>query len=142
MSTIESRQANNVRRLNIALWIAQIVVASLFITSGLLKLLTPIHQLAQMMRWTGQTPLLFVRSIALIDLAGGIGIILPALTRVLPGLTVLAALGCTIVQVLAIVFHGSRGEFSVLPINAILLPLSAFVLWGRRTRVPIPPRKL
>lgn len=138
MRTVDLTQSKNAKsRLNIALWAAQAVVASLFVTSGFLKLLTPIHELAAMMPWTGQAPLIFVRFIAVVDLAGGIGIILPALTRILPSLTVLAALGCTTVQVLAIAFHGSRGEFSVLPINGILLPLSAFVLWGRHAQVPI-----
>jgi hypothetical protein len=28
----------------------------------------------------------------------------------------------------------------VLPLNFVLLPLSAFVLWGRSKRVPISPR--
>jgi hypothetical protein len=142
MSKVDSSPSiRSARPLGAVLWIAQTIVAGLFLTSGLLKLLTPIHQLAAMMPWTGQVPSWFVRSIAVVDLAGGTGIVLPALTRVFPGLTVLAALGCAIVQVLAITFHASRGEFSVLPINAILLPLSAFVLWGRATRVPIAPRR-
>ena len=69
-----------------------------------------------------------------------IGLILPALTRILPRLTPLAALGVSIIQVLAMLFHVSRGEFMVLPLNVVLLALSLFVLWGRERKAPIGPR--
>jgi predicted ATPase with chaperone activity len=76
----------------------------------------------------------------LVDLAGGIGILLPSLTRILPKLTVLAALGCTVLQILAIAFHASRDEFMVLPFNAVLISLSIFVLWGRHNKAQIAAR--
>lgn len=60
---------------------------------------------------------------------------LPALSRIKPGLSVLAALGCSVLQVLAIGFHASRGEF-----NFILLPLCLLVLWGRSKRAPVAAR--
>jgi hypothetical protein len=94
-----------------------------------------------MMPWTGEHSEAFVRIIGLIDLAGGIGILLPALTRILPRLTVLAALGCTVLQVFAITFHVSRGEAAVTPLNLVLLALAVFVLWGRGRKAPIAPRQ-
>lgn len=126
--------------LRIGLWVAQVVVAILFCGAGFTKLTTPIPELSAMMPWTGQYSETFVRFIALVDLAGGLGILLPALTRILPRLTVLAALGCVVLQVFAIVFHLSRGEAMVVPLNIVLLALSLFVLWGRGRRVPISPR--
>jgi uncharacterized membrane protein YphA (DoxX/SURF4 family) len=126
--------------IKVALWIAQILVAAVFIMAGLTKFMTPIPELAKMMPWTGELPLAFVRSIGLIDVAGGIGILLPALTRIKPNLTVLAALCCVVLQIFAIVFHASRGEFKVLPLNFVLLPLAAFVWWGRSKKAPILPR--
>lgn len=126
--------------LRIALWSAQAIVAALFCLAGFMKLTTPIPDLAAMMPWTGELPAAFVRFVGAVDLAGGIGILLPALTRIQPRLTVLAALGCVILQVLAIAFHVSRGEFSALPLNAVLITLSVFVLWGRNAAVPIAPR--
>jgi hypothetical protein len=92
------------------------------------------------MPWTGQYPEGFVRFMGLVDLAGGLGILLPALTRILPRLTVLAALGCVVLQVCALVFHLSRGEAMVTPLNVVLLALSLFVLWGRGKKAPILPR--
>ncbi len=126
--------------LRIGLWIAQTLVFLLFGSAGLMKLLTPIPQLAAMMPWAGDYSESFVRVMGLIDLAGGIGILLPALTRIMPGLTVLAALGCATLQCFAIVFHVSRGEAAVTPLNLVLLGLSLFVLWGRSRKAPVQPR--
>ncbi len=117
--------------LRIGLWVAQAAIAALFCFAGFTKLTTPIADLSAMMPWTGDVPAAFVRFIALVDLAGGIGVLLPALTGIQPRLTTLAALGCIVLQVLAVAFHVSRGEFSVLPLNAVLLACAAFVFWGR-----------
>jgi uncharacterized membrane protein YphA (DoxX/SURF4 family) len=126
--------------LRVALWIAQVILAVMFCFAGFMKLTTPIAQLSAMMPWTGQFPELFVRVIGAVDLAGGIGILLPAATRILPRLTVLAALGCSVLQVFAIAFHVSRGEFNLLALNFVLLPLALFVLWGRARKAPIASR--
>ena len=99
-ATALAAPAGTGKALRIGLWVAQILVALLFCGAGFTKLTTPIPQLSAMMPWTGDLPAGFVRTIGLIDLAGGIGILFPALTRILPRLTVLAALGCTILQVL------------------------------------------
>ncbi|MDD1519776.1 MULTISPECIES: DoxX family protein [Bradyrhizobium] len=129
------------RSLRIGLWAAQVALSAVFVSAGFVKLTTPIPQLAAMMPWAGQYSETFVRTIALVDLAGGIGILLPALTRILPRLTVLAALGCAVLQVIALVFHLSRGEAEVTPLNTVLLALSLFVLWGRGSKAPITPRQ-
>ena len=126
--------------LKISLWLAQSIVFAVFCAAGFSKLTMPIPQLSAMMAWTGQLPETFVRSIGIIDLAGGLGIMLPFVTRIQPRLGVLAALGCTILQILASAFHASRGEFAVLPLNLVLLLCSAFVFWGRRTMAPIASR--
>lgn len=127
--------------LKIGLWLAQVFVSAMFCFSAYLKLGTPPAELVKMgMVWPSQVPPGFLMFIGLVDLAGGLGILLPALTRIQPRLTVLAALGCSVLQVLAIGFHALRGEFQVLPLNFILLSLSLFVLWGRGKRAPIAPR--
>ena len=126
--------------LRAGLWLAQGLLFLAFCGAGFVKLTTPIAALSAMMPWTAQVAEPFVRIIALIDLAGGIGILLPALTRIKPRLTVLAALGCTALQMLAITFHVWRGEFHVLPLNVVLISLSAFVLWGRLEKAPVAAR--
>jgi uncharacterized membrane protein len=105
-----------------------------------MKLTAPIADLSKTMPWTGQLPLAFVRSMGVIDILGGLGVLLPAITRILPWLIVWAAVGCTVLQVLAIAFHASRGEFQVLPLNFILLPLAVFILYGRARKLPLQAR--
>ena len=102
-----------------------------FIAIGLMKLTTPIAELSATVPWAADFPVAMVRTMGAVDLPGSIGILLPALTRILPCLTVLATLGCVALQISAIIFHASRGEFIVLPMKLIFLSLSAFVLWGQ-----------
>ncbi len=126
--------------LNISLWIAQVLVAVAFCMIGFIKLSTPIADLSKMMAWTGEYPEAFVRTIGLIDLAGGLGMLLPSLTRIMPRLTVITAMAATALQILAIGFHVSRGEAAMTPLNFVLLALIVFILWGRSKKAPIVPR--
>jgi uncharacterized membrane protein YphA (DoxX/SURF4 family) len=120
------------RPLRVVLWAVQILLFLVFTGTGLWKLLTPIPQLAAMIPWAGEVPAPFLHATAVLDLLGGIGILLPAVTRVAPGLASLAALGCAALQVGAVVFHLSRGEAADTPFNVLLAALALFVAWGRR----------
>lgn len=121
--------------LNILLWAAQLFVGISFGVIAWMKLVTPIPALAAMWPWTGEYPEAMVRGLGIIDLAGGLGIILPGLTRI--RLNLAAAVGCAVLQICAMTFHLSRGEAEAVPINAVFLVLSLFVVWGRR-RYPVP----
>jgi hypothetical protein len=125
------------KALRIGLWTTQVVVFALFTLFGAMKLIMPVDKLAAMWHWPGQVPVWFLHLTGILDIAGGIGILLPAVARILPRLTLLAALGCTLLQIAAIVFHLSRGEAAVIPLNIFLLALAAFVLWGRGIKDPI-----
>jgi len=100
---------------------------------------TPLPTLATMIPWAAEVAPAFFYFTAAADLAGGLGVLLPSLTRTKPGLTVAAALGCVALQASAIVFHFSRGEAANTPFNFLLVALSLFVAWGRR-KAPIEPR--
>jgi uncharacterized membrane protein YphA (DoxX/SURF4 family) len=120
--------------IEIGLWLVQSLLALTFVGTGVWKLATPIPDLAAKMPWMGQVSPTFLYVTAAFDLLGGLGILLPSLTRIKPGLTVLAAIGCALLQVSAIVFHFSRGEAANTPFNFVLVALSLFVAWGRRQR--------
>lgn len=127
--------------LRAGLWGAQGLVGAMFLMGGVMKLTTPLDKLAQMMPWTGEVDPMLVYATGVFDALGGIGILLPALTRIMPRLTVYAAIGCVALQVCALVFHISRGEGAMMgPINVVLGALAAFVAWGRATAAPIQPR--
>lgn len=94
-----------------------------------------------MMAWVGEVPAHFFYGTAALDFLGGVGVLLPAITRVRPELTHWAALGCAALMLAAIIFHTSRGEVSDTPFNYLLLALSSFVFWGRKYRAPISGRQ-
>jgi hypothetical protein len=125
--------------LDIGLWAVQGLLFVTFVGTAVWKVATPLPTLARMIPWAGQVSPTFLYFTAAADFAGGLGILLPSLTRIKPGLVVLAALGCVALQASAVVFHFSRGEAANTPFNFLLIALSVFVAWGRRT-APIRPR--
>lgn len=127
------------RVLNASIWVAQVLACLAFGAVGLIKLFKPIPELAAMWPWTGELPVAVVRGLGLIDLAGGLGLLLPSLTRIRPGLTVVAALCCVVLQVCAAAFHLWRGEAVATPVNAVFFAFVAFIFWGRR-RLPVRAR--
>jgi putative oxidoreductase len=127
------------RKLHISLWIAQVLLALSFAASGLMKIATPIDKLAKMLPWTAELPTL-TRFIGIAEVLGAVGLILPAATRIKPGLTALAAAGLTTVLVLAVFFHASRGELAHTPPAVVLGAIAAFIAWGRWKKAPISPR--
>jgi putative oxidoreductase len=128
------------RALSIALWAVQLLLGAMFAMAGVLKSTRPIAELAPMIPWTPDVPEALVRFIGISELAGAIGLIVPAATRILPWLTPLAALGIAVIMLLATGFHIMRGEIANLPITLILGALAAFVAWGRSRKAPIAPR--
>jgi hypothetical protein len=129
------------RGLDAGLWVVQALLALTFIGTAIWKVVTPVAVLAAKMPWMGQVSPCFLYATALFDLLGGLGIFLPSLTRIKPGLAVAGALGCAALMVGAIVFHLSRGEGANTPFNFGLLALSLFVAWGRRSPAAIAARK-
>jgi putative oxidoreductase len=71
---------------------------------------------------------------------GALGLVVPSATRIKPWLTPLAGAGLLTVMILASLFHLSRGEANLAPINVVLGALAAFVAWGRWKKAPIAPR--
>lgn len=132
--------AQEPRGLHIALWVAQVLLAIMFGMAGVMKMTTPVPELARTLGWPGDLPPPLVRFIGASELAGALGMLLPSLTRIRPELTPIAGLGLATVMVLAIVFHLSRGEISALGITVFLGGLAAFVAWGRLKKAPIHPR--
>lgn len=125
---------------SIILWVAQLLLAAAYGLFGTMKATQPLAELARMMTWIPDFPPLFVRALGTVEVLGAIGLILPSLTRIKPRLTVLAALCILIHQTLAVLLHVTKGEFSVLGLNAVLIALAALIFWGRRNKAVIAPR--
>ena len=129
------------RALHISLWIVQGLLFLLFGMAGVMKATQPISDLAQNMGWPGDVPAALVRFIGISELAGALGLVLPTATRIKPWLTPLAAAGIVLIMVFAAVFHVSRGEAQLVPINILFAALAGFVAWGRWRKAPIPARR-
>ena len=128
------------RRLHMGLWVAQGLLALVFGMAGSLKLFAPIADLAEKMSWVKDSSPALVRFIGASELAGALGLILPSLTRILPKLTGLAALGLLLVMILGGAVHVLHGEANRLPVNVLLAGLAGFIAWGRLRAAAIPPR--
>jgi hypothetical protein len=117
---------------SVTLWIMQGALALLFLFTGGSKLLLPTHVLLAQMALP--LPIWFLRLIGVIEVAGALGLILPQLTRIKPGLTPLAAgglalemVGATLVTVIAL---GVAPALFPLVVGL----LAAFVAYGRGPR--------
>ncbi len=115
-----------------ALWIVQGLLALLFLFAGGTKLVLPLEVL------TAQMPLpgLFVRFIGVAEVLGGIGLILPGLLRIRPGLTPLAAAGLVIIMIGATVLTLADGGVAPALIPLVVGLLLAFVAYGRWRLAP------
>jgi len=123
------------------LWIVQALLALLFLFTGGIKLVLPLEML------TEQSPLpgWFVRFLGVAEVLGAIGLILPGLLRIRPGLTPLAACGLVVIMagatVLALAGVVPGGGLAPVLIPLVVGLLSAFVAYGRWRLAPQSERR-
>ena len=119
--------------MNLALWILQTLLALVFLWAGGFKLVAPVEEMTKQMPLPG----LFLRFIALCEVLGTIGLILPGLLRIRPGLTPLAAAGLSIIMIGATVVTLVTGDIAMAPIPLAVGILAAFVAYGRWWLAPL-----
>lgn len=121
--------------MNIVLWIAQGLLAIMYLMAGSMKAFQPAKVRANpQMSWAKDRPDGFIRFVGTSELLGALGLILPLVTGILPWLTPLAAIGLISIQLLAIFTeHLPKKEYNVIPVNIVLLVLAMFVVIGRWT---------
>ena len=123
--------------MNILLWIIQILLGLLFLFAGGTKFYYTIEQ----MRSMGSPnqilfPGWFIHFIGVCEILGGLGLLLPGLLRIKPYLTVLAAIGLTIVMIGAFIVVAMADGIGVAFPNLIIALLCAFVAYGRTKLSP------
>jgi DoxX-like family len=133
VTTSEDNHKSAGRNLNVVLWIIQGLLALLFLFAGGVKLILPIASMAKQVALPGW----FLRFIGVAEVLGGIGLILPGITRIRTGLTSLAACGLVIIMIGATWITATEGS-----IRSALFPLAvgllaAFIAYARSRLAPL-----
>lgn len=113
--------------MTIAVWIVSGILTALYLAAGSQKALLPAEKIAKNFPWSESIGLRNTRIVGVLEFIGAVGLIVPALTGIVPILSAFAAVGLVLVQLCAIILHLRRGEAKVLPFNVVLLLLAAFV---------------
>ena len=123
--------------MEIALWVAQVLLALAFVAAGFQHAFRfDQFSASPRMAWAADVGRPNMRVIGLLEIAGAIGLVLPALTGILPWLTPVAAAALALLMLSAAIFHARRGEFSGIVPNAALGAIALFIAWGRFVAAP------
>jgi uncharacterized membrane protein YphA (DoxX/SURF4 family) len=117
---------------NTALWIVQCVLAVMFLLAGIPKLVMSAEQMAA--PGPIQLPTGFIRFIGVCEILGAVGMVVPGLTGIKPGLTPLGAAGLVIIMIGATVINIVDGPAPVAIATAALGAMCAFIVYGRWMR--------
>jgi uncharacterized membrane protein len=123
--------------MNVVLWIVQGLLALIFLVAGIQKVMRTKDQLVDQMPWVKNTPQSIVRTIGILEILGAIGLILPALTGILPWLTPLAATGLILTMIGAGMTNFRYHEYSKIGLNSVLLVMALLVMVGRFGIMPV-----
>jgi hypothetical protein len=113
--------------MNYVLWIVQGLLTLLFLFTGGMKLVLPIEVMTEQMPMPGW----FLRFLGVAEVLGAIGLILPGLLGIRPGLTPLAACGLVVIMIGATVVTLAGVGVATALIPLVVGLLSAFVAYGR-----------
>jgi uncharacterized membrane protein YphA (DoxX/SURF4 family) len=122
--------------MRVALWIVQGLLALLFLFAGVAKLIMTVEEMTKDIPLPGA----FLRFIAVVEILGAIGLILPGLLHVKPGLTPLAAAGLTIIMIGATVITLTTGAVAIALFPLVVGILAVFVAYGRWRLAPLEAR--
>ncbi len=127
----------NQKKVRVALWIAQAVVAALFLFAGSMKFVMPAEAMTQ--GAPIQLPVWFIHFIGVAEICGALGLVLPTLLRIRPDLTPIAAGG------LVIIMSGAVWISLMMAVSAAVVPFTVGVLlvaiaYGRAQVAPVTPR--
>lgn len=123
--------------MKILLWIVSALAAFIFVSTGLPKVTASAADLTVMYQGI---PVVLLKIAGVAEVLGGLGLIVPAATRILPILTPVAAGGLVLTMVGAIITNIAIGEYAAILIALAYLLAAAGILWARSTRYAIAPR--
>jgi uncharacterized membrane protein YphA (DoxX/SURF4 family) len=123
------------------LWLAQALLAGVYLLAGTAALTAFAPRDLTLAPWVGYLPAPLVIFFSIVDVAAGLGVLLPSLTRIAPGLSVTAAVCSAVFQLCVIVFFVVLDSPAVMfRLDVSVLALSVFVAWGRSDKAKITSR--
>jgi hypothetical protein len=111
-----------------ALWPVQALLAALFLFAGVMKLVQPIEALTAETSLPGP----FLRFIGVAEVLGALGLVLPGLTGIRPGLTPLAAAGLVVIMIGATVVTLASGAAATALFPFVVGLVLAGIAYARR----------
>lgn len=120
-------------------WVLQVLLGIYFVVTGVMHFVVPAG-LPDPMSWMYDLPTTLHWIAGIAEIAGGLGLVLPAATRIAPRLTPLAASGLVIVMLSAAAWHATRDEFPSIVGNIIVAVLLVVIAWVRTRVHPIEAR--
>jgi hypothetical protein len=121
------------------LWAAQWALAGTFFTLGLLKAFLPAEALQRGLGLVQLAPEPVLLRVGVVEIAGALGVVLPAAIGVVRRLTSLAAACLSGVALLGVLFPESGAGLALPLPNLLLAALGAWVAYGRSVLAPIAP---
>jgi hypothetical protein len=118
--------------MNRLLWGIQILLALLFLFAGGMKLILPIAEMTKQMPFPGW----LLRFIGVMEVLGGLGLILPWGLGIRPRLTPLAAIGLTIIMAGAVALTVGTGQTAAAVLPLVVGLLTIFIAYQRWHTVP------
>jgi hypothetical protein len=110
------------------IWIAQGLLAAVFLMAGSMKVAQPKQRLAASgQAWVEDFDERQIKGIGSLEIAAAVGLIVPAAVEIAPVLTALAASGVVLLMLGAGATHLRRGELQMLPVNVVLAVLALFI---------------
>ena len=119
--------------MNLTLWIAAGLLATIALAGGISKTFVPKAKLAAAHggEWTAGASVGFVKTLGLLELLAAAGLILPAVVDIAPVMVPVTAVCWVLLMIGAMITHGRLGQPRLVMLNLVYLSLAAFIAWGR-----------
>ncbi len=119
--------------MDLTLWIAAGLLATVAMAGGISKTFVPKAKLAAAHggEWTAGASVGFVKTLGVLELLAAVGLILPAVVDIAPVMVPVTAVCWVLLMIGAMITHGRLGQFKLVMLNLVYLGLAAFIAWGR-----------
>ncbi len=120
------------RKLNVLLWVLQVLLAMLFMFAGVMKFVMPVEEMTKQIALPGW----FLHFIGAAEILGAIGLVLPGILRIRTGLAPLAAAALAVIMIGATAVNLKIGQRGAAVTTVVVGLLLVFVAYNRRRMAP------